>query len=74
MPSVYHFNDFNSTDFTTCCRIAITDDQACCPRCGAEINERSARARFMAAERNSRRNMYGHVIMARAPDETGKGV
>lgn len=27
----------NSTLFTRCCKLAICDDQACCPGCGEEV-------------------------------------
>lgn len=27
----------NSTMFTTCCEVAICDDEKCCPKCGKEV-------------------------------------
>lgn len=37
MPSVFYDNQFNSTFFTTCCNVAICDDQQKCPRCATDV-------------------------------------
>lgn len=37
MPSVFYDNPFNSTFFTTCCKVAICDNQQRCPRCGKDV-------------------------------------
>lgn len=37
MPSVFHCSPTNSTHFTTCCEVAICDDQQKCPRCGKDV-------------------------------------
>ena len=37
MPTVQLSGPTNSTMFTTCCGVAICDDQAACPRCGEDI-------------------------------------
>ncbi len=33
MSGVYHCSPTNSTNFTTCCGVAITDPEQRCPRC-----------------------------------------
>lgn len=33
LSSVYHSLPFNSTLFTTCCRVAISDNETKCPKC-----------------------------------------
>lgn len=38
MSSVFYCSPFNSTFFTTCCRVAICDDQQKCPRCGEDVH------------------------------------
>ena len=37
MPSVFHCSPTNSTHFTTCCQVAICDDQQKCPRCSKDV-------------------------------------
>ena len=37
MSSVYHCSPTNSTNFTTCCEVAICDDQQKCPRCHKDV-------------------------------------
>lgn len=37
MPSVFYCGPLNSTLFTTCCQVAICDDQQKCPRCSAFV-------------------------------------
>jgi transcription initiation factor IIE alpha subunit len=49
MPSVYLCSPTNSTMFTTCCRVAILNSQANCPRCNSEITPRDARGRWEKA-------------------------
>lgn len=49
MSTVYHPSPTNSTFFTTCCRVAITDSEANCPRCKEEVTPRSHRGRWEVA-------------------------
>lgn len=49
MPSVYLCSSTNSTMFTTCCSVAITDDQAHCPQCKSEVHPRSRIGRWEKA-------------------------
>lgn len=49
MPTVFLCSQTNSTMFTTCCQVAICDDQSNCPRCKKEITPRSRRGRWEAA-------------------------
>lgn len=37
MSSVHFANDTNSTTFTNCCGVAISEDQNC-PKCGEEVD------------------------------------
>lgn len=37
MASVYYSSRTNSTFFTTCCNLAICDDQQKCPGCKADV-------------------------------------
>lgn len=37
MPSVFYANPFNSTFFTTCCKVAICDNQQKCPHCQKDV-------------------------------------
>lgn len=37
MPGVFHDNPYNSTFFTTCCKVAICDDQEKCPVCRKDV-------------------------------------
>lgn len=49
MATVKFANETNSTFFTTCCEVAICDDQATCPLCGEEVEPRSKRGRWDVA-------------------------
>ena len=40
LPTTYHSSPTNSTQFTTCCNIAIMRDQSCCPGCGSLLEPR----------------------------------
>jgi hypothetical protein len=55
MPTVYFDSPANSTFFTTCCQVAITDSQANCPSCKKEITPRSHEGRWNTAFRPYRR-------------------
>ena len=37
MASVYHCSPYNSTNFTTCCSVAITDSEQKCPKCKKDV-------------------------------------
>jgi hypothetical protein len=37
MPGVFLCSPTNSTMFTTCCKVAICDDQQKCPRCTKDV-------------------------------------
>lgn len=37
MAGVFYANPYNSTLFTTCCHVAICDDQQTCPGCHKEV-------------------------------------
>lgn len=37
MSSVYYSSAYNSTHFTTCCRVAITATQHKCPQCRKDV-------------------------------------
>lgn len=37
MPSVFYCSPTNSTHFTTCCQVAICEDQQKCPRCKEDV-------------------------------------
>lgn len=37
MPSVFYCGPTNSTFFTTCCHVAICDDEQKCPRCKSDV-------------------------------------
>ena len=54
----------NSTTFTTCCEVAICDDQGVCPRCRAEILPKTGRWR--EAYDRARRGRYGNPFPLRA--------
>ena len=57
MPTVYLCGDWNSTFFTTCCRCAITDEQANCPVCKQPITPRPERGRWEVAYGPTRRRL-----------------
>jgi len=42
-------NEFNSTMFTTCCGLAVCDDQSCCPGCDLEVYEETREQRWNKA-------------------------
>jgi len=52
MSTVYHSSSTNSTTFTTCCKIAIGEEDKC-PSCGEEVFPKGRNARFLAAHRNN---------------------
>lgn len=37
MASVFYYSRTNSTFFTTCCQVAICDDQQRCPACKEDV-------------------------------------
>ena len=41
MATVFLWSPTNSTLFTTCCEVAITDRQDCCPKCGDEVEPKT---------------------------------
>ncbi len=49
MSTVYFCSSTNSTFFTTCCHVAICDDESMCPMCKEEILPRSHRGRWDVA-------------------------
>jgi hypothetical protein len=57
MPSVYLSSRFNSTMFTTCCSVAICDDQEACPQCKQIIEPQGHRARWERAYGPQRREL-----------------
>ena len=54
-PTVYLSSPTNSTLFTTCCHVAICEDQVRCPGCGEEVKPRSQSDRWKAAYNAKRR-------------------
>lgn len=60
MPSVYLSSETNSTMFTTCCRVAICDDQGSCPNCKEDIEPKGSRARWQHAYGPIRRGERGY--------------
>lgn len=58
MPSVYLCSPTNSTMFTTCCQVAICDDQKRCPKCKAEIYPETPRGRWEHAYGKQKRGKY----------------
>ena len=55
MPSVYLCSPTNSTMFTTCCNVAICDEQENCPRCKERVEPQGRNARWEAAYGPTRR-------------------
>lgn len=45
MASVYYSSKTNSTLFTTCCRVAIQEDEERCPCCKEVVTPEGSRAR-----------------------------
>jgi hypothetical protein len=41
--------------FTTCCQVAILDDQNTCPKCGTGVEPKGARARWNKAYGDQKR-------------------
>lgn len=61
MSSVYLDGPSNSTMFTTCCDVAITDREQRCPRCGQEVEPVGHGARWsLAYGRIKRGGSYGN--------------
>ena len=58
MPSVYLCSPTNSTFFTTCCRVAICDDQQKCPACKKDVYPFDER--MTDAERDEAAGGYHH--------------
>ncbi len=48
-PTVFLCSPINSTMFTTCCKVAITDREANCPACKSEVLPRSRDGRWEKA-------------------------
>lgn len=49
MASVFLCSPTNSTMFTTCCEVAICDDQTKCPVCRQSVEPTGARNRWLYA-------------------------
>lgn len=49
MPTVYLCSPYNSTMFTTCCDVAILDQQTHCPVCRKEVTPQGSLARWTYA-------------------------
>jgi len=49
MSTVFLDGPNNSTLFTTCCEVAITDREGCCPYCGQDVEPKGAGARWSTA-------------------------
>jgi hypothetical protein len=49
MPTVMLSNPTNSTMFTSCCSMALTEQQTACPSCGQRIEPTEPRYRWEAA-------------------------
>lgn len=62
MSTVYLDGPTNSTLFTTCCDVAIQDDQDNCPQCRQSVSPRGRNARWEAAYGPIRRQQraYGN--------------
>lgn len=60
MATVFLYSPTNSTMFTTCCEVAITDLQETCPRCGMEVVPRSSKDRWEAAYGPIRKSIRGY--------------
>lgn len=46
---VHLSNPNNSTLFSDCCGIAVTDKESCCPRCGNKVIPESPKERWEKA-------------------------
>ncbi len=49
MATVFLCSPTNSTMFTTCCEVAICDDQGTCPNCGEDVEPKGRNARWEKA-------------------------
>lgn len=49
MSTVYLCSPTNSTMFTTCCQVAICDNEARCPRCNQAVTPEGSAARWRKA-------------------------
>ena len=49
MSSVFLSGPTNSTMFTTCCEVAINDEQGACPRCKQDVQPKGRDARWSTA-------------------------
>lgn len=58
MATVFHSSSTNSTHFTTCCEVAVTDRQGSCPRCGQIVEPSDDAARFRVAYAHGNGNWY----------------
>lgn len=59
MPSVYHCSSINSTTFTTCCEVAVSEDFGC-PLCGVEITPHGHNARFSTTYQHGNGNWFSN--------------
>ncbi len=66
MATVFLCNPNNSQMFTTCCEVAICDDQEKCPKCQDEVLPQGRKARWECAYGPIRRKecSYGNVWSA----------
>lgn len=55
MATVFLDGPNNSTMFTTCCEVAVCDDQNSCPRCRQDVEPKGGRARWEVAYGRIRR-------------------
>jgi len=46
MSTVYLCSPTNSTMFTTCCEVAICDDEGSCPKCKEDVTPKGRNARW----------------------------
>lgn len=60
MPTVYLDSPNNSTMFTSCCHVAICNDEERCPQCKEEVAPRSMRERWETAYGPIRRGQRGY--------------
>jgi hypothetical protein len=68
--TVYLCSPTNSTLFTSCCHVAILDDQPACPKCGTEVLPETGPGRWEAAYGPIRRGhgRYGSPVSASTPE------
>jgi len=69
MPTVFLCSPYNSTMFTTCCQVAILDDQIHCPHCRKEITPHGRRSRWEFAYGKQRRQR--ELLQNREEDSRG---